>query len=153
MKQKKAKEMLDTFCRALDRKKIDYITHEAGLSVRFPAEGEHYAGELEFLVDSRREQVVLYAPFPFTVRAVRRLDMAVAVCALSYGFLTGTLDYDLRKGQIRYRATAYYTDSRMDVGFFMEMIDYAIHFSDGCIQKLKALNDGTVTVEQILKGE
>lgn len=93
----------------------------------------------------------LRALLPFTVKAVRRLDMAVAVCALSYDLPTGQLDYDLRKNQVWYRMTEQYADSRHGIGFFHEMLNHTAHLVEECYEKLEALNAGRITIEKFLE--
>lgn len=150
--QKLAKEVLDTFCRALDQKKINYVKHDSTLSVLFPMQEKSFAGAVSFQVDKRHQLMELSAMLPFKVKAVRRLDMAVAVCALNRDLPTGLLDYDLRKNLVYYRMTELYADSRFEIGFFHKMLNYTARLADECCEKLEALNAGRITIEKFLNG-
>lgn len=151
--QKKAEEVYGLLCMALSGRRIKYISDQQTLTVRFPVQGRQYPGELQIRVDPEYEMVVLSAELPFRVKAARRLDMAVAVCALCYKLYIGRLEYDMRKGLVAYKMTDLYFNSQLSPGFFREMVRTAQKLARRCYRILKALNDGTITVEKFLKGE
>lgn len=143
-----ARATFATLCRALESNDWHYTKDEEKLKIECGARGEDLPMELTILVDAERQIVRLLSHIPFQIKEDKRLEVAVAVSAINNKLVDGCFDYDIRSGDIYFRAT----NSFMDSSLSEEVLTYMLYFSCNVIDefndKLLMLAKGMLTIEQ-----
>ena len=149
--EQKAREVYETLCAALDEHNWHYTKDESMLLVRFTVTGEDLPIAIIMVVDQKRQLVRLLTRLPFTIGEERRMDLAVATCAVTDRLVNGSFDFDILKGTITFRMTASYRESVLGKGLFTYMMDASCATVDDYNDKFLAINKGYLALDDFLK--
>ena len=153
MNMQKAKEVFDVLVRMLDTRDWKYEKHEEKLLIKSGIKGDDLPVEFIVVVKPRNEVVQFISMLPFNMPEDKRVDGAIAVCAANYGLVDGSFDYDLRDGEIIFRMTSSYRDSKLSEDLFEYMIMVAASTVDQYNDKFFMLAKGMMSVQQFLEQE
>ena len=153
MNMQKAKEVFDVLVRMLDTRDWKYEKHEEKLLIKSGIKGDDLPVEFIVVVKPRNEVVQFISMLPFNMPEDKRVDGAIAVCAANYGLVDGSFDYDLRDGEIIFRMTSSYRDSKLSEDLFEYMIMVAASTVDQYNDKFFMLAKGMMSIQQFLEQE
>ncbi len=133
-KMEQAQQMYLKICRVLDNQDWKYVKNDQELTVRFGARGKDL--EMVFMMRVQQDKEFIFASsvLPFTVPEDKRVEMALAVCAVNCRLFAGAVDFDVKTGQVAFRISQGYTES--DIG--EQAIHNLIHMTCGTVD---AFND------------
>ena len=78
-----AKSVFGTLCQALENYELNFEKDEEKLAIECSIQGEDLPMELTINVDAKRMLAILISHMPFVIQEDKRLDVAVAVSAIS----------------------------------------------------------------------
>ncbi len=145
-----AKATFETLCQTLENDDWRYKKDEENLTVSCGARGEDLPMELNIEVDAKRMLVVLLSNLPFRVQEDKRLDVAVAVCAVNNILADGSFDYDVTSGHLVFRLTNSFIESKISEEVFKYMLYCACAVVDDYNDTLLALARGYISMGQFL---
>ncbi len=145
------RQILNDICAALDQQERKYTRNDEKLQVTFTAYGEDMPIDFKFIVHYKNQAVRLLGYLPFHAKENVRYDMAVAVAAANYGLILGQFDFDLSDGELRYRMSERYADSRIGYTVYQRMISTSVGVIEDYADKLMHLNKGMIDLERCLK--
>ncbi len=148
-----AKTVYGDLCAALDKRGWHYQKHDDTLVVTFEVSGEDIPMDFVLAVDADRQLLRVFSKLPFTVPEDKRMELAIATCAATYGLVDGSFDYDIAKGTIVFRMTASFRESRIGDGLFQYLISCSCYTVDDYNDKFLALSKGLIDVDEFLKKE
>ena len=148
-----AKSVYETFCSALDDEEWHYTRHDEDLVITCGAKGGDLAMDFYVLVDAERQVITLFSPLPFKMSEGKRVEGALVVNVANYGMTSGSFDYDLSDGEIRFRMTNSYRGSIIGKELFLAMVYTAASTVDRYNDKFLAVSTGVMSVEQFLEWE
>lgn len=146
-----AQQVYKTLCSALDRRDWEYEKDEEKLLVHFGVNGDDIPMNFVLLVDEERQLIRLLSQLPFKIKEEKRIDGAIAACAVTYRLVDGSFDYDLSDGTIVFRMTASFRKSVISDGLFQYMISCACDTIDAYNDRFMALDKGLITIEDFLQ--
>lgn len=146
-----AKSVFNTLCETLDKKEWKYEKHIEELIITFSASGDDLPMDFLLLIDEDRQLIRLFSFLPFIVEEDKRMEMAVATCAASFGLPDGSFDYNISKGKISFRLTATFRDSKIGEELFNYLVACSGTIVDHYNDKFFALNKGYLSLEDFLK--
>lgn len=136
-------------CKRLDDRNWKYEADEAKLAVRLTVNGEDIPIRLSILIYERPGLVSTLSFLPFDIAEDKRLEAAVAVCAINDLLLDGNFDLTMADGGISFRMAVPYNGGLPD-----ESIDYLINFTCSIVDeyndKLLMLNKGVIDLKKFL---
>lgn len=150
-KMERAMQVYHTLCSALDNRGWRYERNEDKLLVRFGVRGDDIPLEFVILVDADRQLVRLLSPLAFKMNEDKRLEGAIATCAVSYRMADGSFDYDLSDGEIVFRMTSTYRESQLGEGIFHYMISCACAMVDKYNDQFLALDRGLLSISDFIQ--
>ena len=153
MNMQKAKEVYNTLISMLDSINWKYERHDDDLLIKSGVKGDDLPVEFIVYVKPKNEVVQFISSLPFNIPEDKRVDAAIAVCAANYGLVDGSFDYDLRDGEIRFRLTSSYRESKRSEALFEYMIMVAASTVDQYNDKFFMIAKGMLTVQQFLEQE
>ena len=153
MNMQKAKEVFDTLVNMLDTRDWKYEKHEDKLLIKSGVKGDDLPIEFIVVVKPRNEVVQFISALPFNMPEDKRVDGAIAVCVANYGLVDGSFDYDLRDGEIIFRLTSSYRESKLGEDLFEYMIMCAASTVDQYNDKFFMIAKGMMSIEQFLEQE
>ena len=139
-----------TLCRALDNREWNYRKNEETLTIECGAQGDDLPMEFNIKVDASRTLVLLFSHLPFVIQEDKRLDVAIAVSAINNVLVDGCFDYNISDGNIFFRMTNSFIDSKLGEEVFAYMVFCACHTIDEYNDKLLMLAKGMLSIEQFL---
>lgn len=151
--QKNLEQAQATFaalCQALDKEGWHYQKDEEKLSIECSARGDDLPMELRVNVDVDRMFVILLSPIPFAIQDDKRLDVAIAVCAINNALVDGCFDFDVTSGRMFFRMTNSFIESKIGEEVFLYMLYCSCQTIDEYNDKLLMLAKGTISLEQFL---
>ena len=146
----KAKEVYDTLCAALENRGWHFKKEEDELLVVFGVEGDDIPMNFGISVDETRQLVSLLSPMPFKMKEDKRIEGAIATCAVTSRLANGCFSYNIQDGTIAFRVAASYRESRIGEGLISYMIDLATAVIDDYNDKFFALNVGLLDLSEFL---
>ena len=134
----------------LDDRNWTYNPHDDKLIITLSVKGEDIPVELLIHVSDEQKLLKIISFLPFKVAEDKRVDMAIAACAINNQLANGNFDIDIDDGTILFRVA---------VPFDGGLPDESIHYLIGvtCItvdeynDKLLMLNKGMWTIEDLIK--
>ena len=136
-------------CKNLDDRGWTYTPHDEDLVITLNVRGEDIPMELLFHVDAKRNLLKVLSVLPLASAEDKRVEMALAVCAVNDQLANGNFDLNLSDGKVVFRIAAHF-----DGGLPDESIDYLIGVTcvtvDEYNDKLLMLNKGMWTLEEFL---
>jgi len=107
---------------------------------------------IEFLIVVKPENKVVQfiSKLPFDIPEDKRVEAAIAICAVNYKLVDGSFDYDISDGTVMYRLTCSYRGNTIT----SDLVEYIIAVAAGTVDeyndKLFMLAKDMMTLEQIL---
>ncbi len=107
---------------------------------------------IEFLIVVKPENKVVQfiSKLPFDIPEDKRVEAAIAICAINYKLVDGSFDYDISNGNILYRLTCSYRGNTIT----SDLVEYIIAVAAGTVDnyndQLFMLAKDMITLEQIL---
>lgn len=147
----KAKEMYDVLCRMMDNKGWHYEKEEEELIVKSGVKGNDFPIEFIIRVNPRNELVSFFSKLPFNVEEDKRIDVALAICAVNYWLADGSFDYDLSDGSILFRLTSSYKESTLGEALFEYMVVVSAATVDNYNDKFFMMSKGMMTYQQFIE--
>ena len=95
--------------------------------------------------------IQLLSSMPFVVSESKRLDFAIAVCAINSSLVDGCFDYNIANGNLLFRMTNSFMESRMSEEVFSYMLFCSCATIDNYNDKLFMLAKGVMSVSDFLK--
>lgn len=149
-KLEQAKETFATVCSVLDRMEVHYDKREEDLRALFSARGEDLPLDISIKVDVERQVVLLVSAIPFSIQEDRRLELAVAISAVNYLIIDGCFDYDIKTGDVWFRFTNSFFDSKLDGEVFEYMLHLTFSIVDKYNDKFLMLAKGMISLDKFL---
>ena len=149
-KEMRAKQVYETLCAALDARGWRYKKFEEDLVITFTVSGDDIPMEFVLIIDANRQLIRLSSKLPFTVSEDKRMELAIATCAVTDRLVDGSFDYDITKGTIYFRMTASFRDSQIGEGLFRYMVDCSASTVDDFNDKFLALSKGLISINDFL---
>lgn len=145
-----AKKVFEDLCTSLDRKKWHYKKHEEDLVVTFGVAGDDLPMDFLLVVDAERQLLSVLSRLSFTVPEDKRMELAIATCAASYGLADGSFDYNIAKGTITFRLTASFRESKIGDGLFAYLVGCSSFTVDKYNDKFFALCKGLMSLNDFI---
>ena len=146
-----AKNIYEKICSALDARKWHYQRDDESLDITFGVNGEDIPMEMHISVNAERKIVMLISPLNFRVAEDKRLDLAIAVCAVNSLLAEGNFDYDIASGTLGFRITQSYLESDISVRALDTMISVSCGLTDKFNDKFKAISTGELDVQRFVE--
>lgn len=147
----RACEVFADLCAAIDARNWNYEKDEEKLTVRFGVTGEDMLMKFVIIVDAQRQVVRLLSPLTSVFPEDRRLEGAVAACAMTYPLADGSFDYDIQTGVSWFRQTASFRESKIGNGLLQYMISYTCAAVDLYNDRLDKLVKGELSLRDFLE--
>ena len=149
-KADEARVVFNTLCRALDNMQWKYDKEERtdGYVVFTSAVGKDLTMKLAITVDADRQVIYLKSPMPFRVPQEMRDDVAKALIFANWSMLNGSFEMDYSGGLVSFKIVIPYMDSMLSVEVFRYMIIISCQMIDKFNDKLQALAQGKMTLQQ-----
>lgn len=146
-----ATEVFDTFCAMMDLRKFSYDSDREKLEIDFSMQGEDLLMPMKFRVLPDRYVALLISPLPFRAPEDKRLEMAVAISEINYRLINGSFDLDIRDGEILFRISNSYLESKLSTELFDALLITVTQTVDRFNDTLLLLAKGSITLEQGLQ--
>ena len=146
-----AQETYNGLCKSLDNIGWKYQRNDEELKIMFGVNGDDLAMHFLIIVDVERQLIRLLSLLPFQMSANKRVDGAIAICAINYLLADGNFDLDVETGNIIFKLTSSFRSSLIGEEAFNYMVDVSCHTIDLYNDKLEALSDGRISIEDFLK--
>lgn len=146
-----AQETYNGLCKSLDNIGWKYQRNDEELKIMFGVNGDDLAMHFLIIVDVERQLIRLLSLLPFQMSANKRVDGAIAICAINYLLADGNFDLDVETGNIIFKLTSSFRSSLIGEEAFNYMVDVSCHTIDLYNDKLEALSDGRISIEDFLR--
>ena len=146
----KALEVYSKICAMFDANGLSYKKLEEDLTILCGGRGDDLPMDFVIQVRPRNDTVAIFSELPFAVEEDKRLDMAVAVCAVNYLLVDGCFDFDISDGQLLFRMNNSYMDCDLDMEVFDYMFHCAVITVDKYNDKFLMLAKGYMKIEAFL---
>ncbi len=145
-----ATKVYQTLCQALDNRNWTYTKEEDRLLVHFNVNGDDIPMRMLVVVDVERQLIRLLSYLPFKMGESKRMEGAIAACAISNRLADGSFDFDLSDGTVIYRMTASFRESVIGTGLFEYLIDCACATVDNYNDQFLAIDKGLLSISDFL---
>ena len=145
-----AKTVYKDLCAALERRNWKYQKHDDDLVVTFGVAGDDIPMDFVLVVDAQRQLLRVFSKLPFTVPEGKRMDLAIASCVASFGLADGSFDYDVATGNIVFRLTASFRESKIGDGLFEYLVGCSSATVDAYNDKFFALCKGLISINDFI---
>ncbi len=155
LRKKRAKEVFETICKAMDKNELKYQKDENDLTITsgFGSEDDNDI-PIHFIVsvDAKREVVCMHSVLPFKMPEDKRFDGAIAVCVANFGMVNGSFDYDIGDGFICFRMAATFAEGTVLSEKAIEYIVFtAVETVDMFNVQFKEIADGKLSLQEFIK--
>ena len=148
-----ARKTYNTICAALDNRGWNYSKIEDRLAINFTVKGDDLPMEYVIFVDADRQLIRVLSRLPFAVKDDKIMDMAIACCVATYGLVDGSFDLDPKSKCVIFRLTVSFLGSEIGEGLFSHIIDFSDYFIDLYNDRLFAVNEGFISVNEFIEKE
>ena len=145
-----AKATFETLCQALEKNDWRFKKNEEKMAIECGARGDDLPIDISIHVDPDRMLVMLLSRLPYSIPQDKRLDVAIAVSAINNALVDGSFDYDIASGQMYFRMTNSFVESKIGEDLIMYMLLCSCATVDEYNDKFLMLGKGVITLEQIL---
>lgn len=145
-----ARATYETLCRFLDSKKRQYTKDEEQLLINCSVRGEDLAMPITVKIYSDRLIAVLISHMTFEIPEDKRLDVAIAICAINNRVINGSFDYNIKDGSIYFRMSNSFMESELSTEVFEYMLMCSCSTIDEYNDKLLMLAKGMISLQQML---
>ena len=146
-----AQETYNGLCKTLDNMGWKYQTNDSELKIMFGVNGDDLPMSFLIIVDVERQIVRLLSLLPFQMNSDKRVEGAVATCAINYVLADGSFGLDIETGNIFFRLTSSFRSSLIGEEAFKYMVEVSCHTIDLYNDKLEAINEGRISVADFLQ--
>lgn len=145
-----AENVFNTIIKMLDSIKFHYETDTSDgmFMVTCTVNGDDIPMKVFMFVRPEREIVSLLSPIPVKVPEDKRVEMALAVTMANFGMIDGSFDYDLERGEIRFRLTESFVESLLGAEQFRYMLGVSVNTVDRFNDRFLMLAKGMMTLDQ-----
>lgn len=150
-KMANAKQVFKDLCTTLDNRKLSYDKREKDLVIIFSMVGEDFPMRFVLMVDAERQLLRVSSRLPVTAPEDKRMEVAIAACAASYGLADGSFDYDINEGTIDFRLTASFRNSKIGEGLFDYLVVCSSITVDKYNDKFFTLCKGMIDIKDFLE--
>lgn len=150
---KQARAMYASICAFLKKKDWSFTPHDEDLVIETGARGDDLPMKLFIAVKPQAQVVMMWSPLPFDVGEDKRLDVAMAIHVANFGLISGSFDFDLADGYIRYRIASSYRESILSDDVFEYMLSVTFGITDEYNDKFLMVSTGMMSVEQFVEWE
>ncbi len=150
-KKERALQVYNTLCSAIEGRDWKYDKIEEDLVVHFSVSGDDLPMVFIMRVDEERELISLHSHLGFDFPEDKRVEGAVATCAVTYKLADGCFDYDISDGAVMFRLVACYRGSEVGEMLFQYMISCACTTVDKYNDKFFALSKGMIDLSAFLE--
>ncbi len=147
----RAKKVFEDLCAAIDARNWKYTKDEEKLLVHFGVSGQDIPMQFLIIVDIKAQYIRLLSPLPFDFPEDKRVEGAIAACAMNMPLAEGSFDFDLKSGKTWFRQAASFRDSAIGDALFQHMISYACAAVDLFNDRLEALATGKISLPEFLQ--
>lgn len=147
----KAVEVFAELCAAIEARNWKYEKEQETLTVRFGVTGEDMLMKFIIKVDEQRQLIRVLSPLTSVFPEEKRLEGAVAACAMTYPLADGVFDYDIRTGVMWFRQSASFRESKIGNGLLQYMISYTCAAVDMYNDRIDALVKGKLSLRDFLE--
>lgn len=149
----KAREVYHTLLKMLDSINWTYDRNDEKLLIKSGVRGDDLPVDFVMLVRPQNQVIQFISSLPFKISEDKRVEAAVAVCVANYNLVHGSFDYDIRDGEISFRLTSSYRDSKIGEEMLKYMVMVAASTTDSYNDKFFMLSKGALTVQEFIKQE
>ena len=147
----KAKQVYDDLCAAIEARNWHYQKEEEKLLVHFGVSGDDLPMHFAIAVDAASQYVRLLSPMPFDFPEDKRVEGAIASCAVNMLLAEGSFDIDLKTGHAWFRQSVSFCDSTIGDALFQRMISWSCTVIDLFNDLLGALATGKLSLPAFLQ--
>ena len=137
-------------CEALDQLKLQFDKDEGQLTIDIGIQGEDIPMDITIRVNADRETIALVSHLPFVIPEDKRIDVAIATCAVNNALHDGSFDYDFMEGHLFFRMNSSFVDSEIGKDLFMYMLAVSGKIIDDFNDKFLMLAKGLIGVESFI---
>jgi hypothetical protein len=149
----KAVQTYNKLCAILDSFNWKYRRFDDELYVRYSMQSEDLPVEIVFAVSEKYNTLRVLSFMPFKVPEEKRVEMALAICHLNDRYINGFFDFNVKTGEITFRMTNFIGDGELGKGTVDYLLSLANHSVDKWNDRLFALVQGYLTLEQFMAQE
>ncbi len=147
---KRAKEVYNTLCKALNTKQWNYEKHPEDMVVTFSSVGDDIPMDFVVFIDAERSLVRMMSKLPFKFGEDKRVEGAIATSCANYRLADGSFDYDYSKGEVVFRLTATFKDSLISEELLLYMVACSCYTVDEYNDKLLMVAKGLISIDQFI---
>ncbi len=147
----KAQEVFETLCSTLDGIGFKYDAKPEDLLIISGMAGDDFPIKFLIRINPDAELISFISFLPFDISEEKRVELAVAICAVNNRLLDGSFDFDLDDGAISFRLTSSYRESNIGKELFIYTIAIATKVVDEFNDKFFMINKGMMSLEQFLE--
>ena len=145
----KAKKIYETVMKTFDGMGWTYDRYDEELCVVSGVKSDDHPNRFSISEYEKNQLIRLVSTLPFNVPEDKRIDIALAVCAISDSIIDGSFDYNIFDGEISFRLTSSYRESEISTDLIEYMIGVSTSTVDAYNDKLFAICKGYMTLEQL----
>ena len=153
IKKKRAREVYNTLCNAIDSRGWKYKKNEEDLAVEFGVSGDDVPMHFSMFIDEDRQLIRLLSPIPFFMSEDKRIEGAIATCVASCDMYDGSFDYDLSDGMIVFRMTESFRGRMVGEELFQYMVSKSCAAVDQYNDVFFAIDKGLLSIEEFIEKE
>ena len=146
-----AQKVYQTICKAMNEDGWKCQKDDENLVIETNAQGDGLPIELFVDVEAERQIVQVLSRLPIKIPDDRRLDAALAVCAVNDKLAHGCFDFSVEKGTLFFRMSSSFRDSDIDGEAYLYMLYISCRTIDKYSDKFFMLGKGLLTVEKFLE--
>jgi len=146
-----AKKVYDTLRTMLESRGFPVQYDEAELVAHFKGSGEDMPMQFIFRVNVKQGLLAVHSYLPFRFPEERRPEGALGTLMINDKLRFGAFDYNIFKGEVRYRSALYFRDSILSESLLEWQTDEAIAVVEFFNDKLLALSTGILDMDGFLK--
>ncbi len=147
----KANEVFNTLCSTLDSINFKYDAKPEDLLIISGMSGDDFPMSFFIKINAGAQVISFISPLPFNISEEKRVELAVAICAVNNILLDGSFDYDIDDGSISFRLTSSYRESTIGNDLFTYMIAVSTKTIDDFNDKFFMVDKNMMTLEQFLE--
>ena len=146
-----ARKAFDTCCAALDDMDFRYDSRPEDLVIVTGAKGDDLPMNMIIRINPETQRVVVLSKLPGEIPSSMVAEMAVAVCEINYMLVDGCFDYDIKNSALIFRMNHSFMNSELGKEAFQYMVRVSFGTIDEFNEKLAALAEGVITLEQFIQ--
>lgn len=146
-----ARSAYHTLCKALDNVGWNYQRKDDEFKIMFGVNGDDIPMNFLVIVDAERQLIRLLSLLPFQMNEDKRIEGAVATCAINYLLADGSFDFDIEEGHVMFRMTNTFRGSIIGEELVNHMVSVACFTVDKYNDMLSALNDGSISLSDFIQ--